>query len=79
MVPNVVMAPNGRSYDLNSWQRNASAPAAPRDFGSPLEMEGYGRTGHLYLHKLRHMGDLVRLDGVGGAVLLVQADLHRQE
>lgn len=33
--------------------------------------------GNLYLHKLKHLGPLVRLDGVGGAVLLVDADLHR--
>lgn len=47
--------------------------------GTPHELllEGYGKTGHVYLDKLRKEGEVVRLDGVGGAMLLVDAELHR--
>ncbi len=75
IVPNVVMKPGGQSYDLNSWQRPPGAP--PAAFGSELQLEGYGRTGNLYLAKLRASGPVVPLHGVGGAVLLVSAELHR--
>lgn len=123
LVPNVVMSPGGRSYDLNSW-RGADAPGndgtahtvrawhdereqrackealqaksrnalrACSSAGSgELQLEGYGRTGALYVHKLRRFvgsraaeGDkigacgLARVDGVGGGMLLVRAQLHR--
>jgi hypothetical protein len=100
VVPNCVMAPGGRSYDLNSWRlpglgNNASVEqvAAAHDAvhaaavaaGHPheLHLEGYGPTGARYLHHLRREaggGDpdaVVRLDAVGGAMLLVDAELHR--
>jgi hypothetical protein len=44
---------------------------------SRLWLEGYGPTGNLYLSKLRSEGEVVRLDAVGGAMLLVHAELHR--
>jgi len=99
VVPNVVMAPGGRSYDLNSWRArelgdNASlaAVAAHHDAlhaaesraGRPhaLHLEGYGGGGaHIYLHQMRGGGGsgaaVRRLDAVGGAMLLVNAELHR--
>ena len=49
--------------------------------GPELLVEGYVRTGNLYLHKLRGDGNVtnvVELDGVGGTMLLVDADIHRQ-
>ena len=106
VVPNVVMAPGRRSYDLNSW-RAAAAPGdnatvaqvvafheaeAAREqrrgvAGGALRLEGYGETGSLSLHRLRRARTaaeaaagsdaVVRLDAVGGAMLLVRAELHR--
>lgn len=86
LVPNCVMKPGGRSFDLNSWQapsENDTSPVPPLPGGSSsaIDLEGYGRTGNRYLHKLRgpepHQWDrVVRLDAVGGAMLLVRADLH---
>lgn len=96
VVPNCVMAPGGRSYDLNSWRvrslpNNASVEEVVRYHdkaharmseegrGNELQLEGYGPSGsHVYLDKLRKEGEVVRLDGVGGAMLMVDADLHRQ-
>ncbi len=102
VVPNCVMQPGGRSYDLNSWRlggpgapgSNASVEAvrAAHDrvhaallaAGAPadaLQLEGYGPTGHVYLHHLARSepaAGAVRLDAVGGAMLLVDAELHRQ-
>lgn len=55
------------------------------DKGDELQLEGYGPSGgHLYLDKLRKevqppgaKDGVVRLDAVGGAMLLVDAELHR--
>lgn len=92
VVPNVVMAPGARSYDLNSW-RHPQAPGnnatveeviafhnnGQSRHGAPLQLEGYTNTGSLALHDMRsnESDATVRLDGVGGAMLLVWADLHR--
>jgi len=44
-----------------------------------LHVEGYGPDkGHLPLSKLRAAGEVVKLHGVGGAMLLVRAELHRE-
>lgn len=108
VVPNVVMSPGGRSYDLNSWRSkqspgdNATSEDVVKYFNAvrkkktstveSLELEGYGETNNFYLHHLRRgrgvtaasLGDhggeedhVVRLDAVGGAMLLVRAELHR--
>jgi len=42
-----------------------------------LMIEGYRTTKRRYLNDLKGEADLVRLDGVGGCVLLVAAELHR--
>ena len=98
VVPNVVMEPGGRSFDLNSWRlprtpNNATleevrsahaalAAAAAKRGEAPeaLHLEGYTKTGALYLHQLRKQepGErVVRLDAVGGGMLLIDAELHR--
>jgi hypothetical protein len=109
VVPNVVMAPGGRSYDLNSWRSkyspgdNATFEDVVKYFNGirkkkttngaeTLELEGYGETNNFYLHHLRQKSKsgsvtldettkedihVVRLDAVGGAMLLVRAELHR--
>lgn len=44
-----------------------------------LHLEGYKKdTDHLSLSMMRKMGEMVELQGVGGAVLLVRAELHRE-
>jgi hypothetical protein len=96
VVPNCVMTPGGRSYDLNSWRagdktlgNDASLKAViayhdsihatrvAEDAPRHLDVEGYSRSGNVYLHQMRDEGEVVRLDAVGGAMLLVDAELHR--
>lgn len=80
IVPHIVM-PEGRTYDLNSWQEtDQSREMQKRINKDDVLYEGYaGRpTYRLHMGELQQRGkDLVELDGVGGAVLLVRADLHR--
>jgi peptide chain release factor subunit 1 len=45
--------------------------------GPTFDRNGWRDRGRLHLDDLRHEGDLVELDAVGGTVLLVRADLHR--
>jgi hypothetical protein len=45
--------------------------------GSTHDMNGWRDHGRLHLDDLREEGDLVPLDAVGGTMLLVRADLHR--
>lgn len=48
--------------------------------GPEVLLEGYGFSGNKHIHKLRGDGSkdlLVEIDSVGGAMLLVRADLHR--
>lgn len=60
------------------WDKQLKAASEKGVAHDELWLEGYGDTGNLYLHKLKHEGKVVRLDGVGGAMLLVRAELHRQ-
>jgi hypothetical protein len=48
--------------------------------GKPNELlvEGYGKSVNMYMHEMRDEGEVVRLDAVGGAMLLVDAELHRK-
>jgi hypothetical protein len=45
--------------------------------GQTFDLNGWREQGRLHLHDLRGEGELVELDAVGGTVLLVRADLHR--
>lgn len=45
--------------------------------GKSFDLNAWRDHGRLHLHDLRGEGELVRLDAVGGTVLLVRADLHR--
>jgi len=40
-------------------------------------LEGYRPTKRLFLNDLKLESDLVHIDGVGGCVLLIAAELHR--
>ena len=41
-------------------------------------LEGYGKSSRLFLPDLKDEGDLVKVDGVGGCMLLVRAMCHRK-
>ena len=45
--------------------------------GRSFDLNAWRDHGRLHLHDLRREGELVRLDAVGGTMLLVRADLHR--
>ena len=53
-------------------------PHCVLDYGGPtFDLNGWRDRGRLHLDDLRDEGELVELDTVGGTVLLVRADLHR--
>jgi hypothetical protein len=77
ITPNCLQASGEESFDLNSFKLK---PGADQLDWSPYLIDGllqppkgYGR---LYLSDLRDQ-ELVEPDGVGGTMLLVDADLHR--
>lgn len=45
--------------------------------GTSFDLNAWRDRGRLHLHDLRSEGDLVPLDSVGGTMLLVRADVHR--
>lgn len=48
------------------------------EYGGPsFDLNAWREHGRLHLHDLRDEGELVRLDSVGGTMLLVKADVHR--
>ncbi|MGF1503417.1 MAG: hypothetical protein ACFBSD_16570 [Paracoccaceae bacterium] len=54
-------------------------PNCVLDYGGPsFDRNAWAGRRKRYLSDLRGQGDLVRLDGVGGTMLLVHADLHRE-
>eukprot|EP01100_Stratorugosa_tubuloviscum_P001707 TRINITY_DN1386_c2_g2_i1.p1 TRINITY_DN1386_c2_g2~~TRINITY_DN1386_c2_g2_i1.p1 ORF type:complete len:342 (-),score=101.37 TRINITY_DN1386_c2_g2_i1:127-1152(-) len=77
IVPNCVMEPGGRSYDLNTW-KGGDPELIRRNWGNDIIFEGYKENGRKHLSDLRKDGSITQIDSVGGAMLLVDADLHRQ-
>lgn len=77
VTPNCLHAQGEESFDLNSYQL---APDANELDWSPYEIDGLLQPprgfGRLYLNDFRNH-NAVPLDGVGGTMLLVDADLHR--
>jgi hypothetical protein len=45
--------------------------------GKSFDLNAWRDQGRIHLHDLRQEGELVKLDAVGGTMLLVKADLHR--
>jgi len=45
--------------------------------GESFDLNAWRDHGRVHMHDLRREGDLVRLDAVGGTMLLVRADRHR--
>jgi hypothetical protein len=53
-------------------------PHCVLDYGGPtFDQNGWRDKGRLHLDDLRPEGEIVELDAVGGTMLLVRADLHR--
>ena len=77
VVPNCVIVPGGRSFDLNSFvachRDDYRYYRAMRDGLHQPALDG---TDRLYLSDFPHC-DAVALDAVGGTMLLVDAALHR--
>jgi hypothetical protein len=54
-------------------------PNCVLDWGGPsFDLNAWRDQGKLHLDDLRSEGDLVRLDAVGGTMLLIRADIHRE-
>ncbi|CAH1801918.1 unnamed protein product [Owenia fusiformis] len=65
-------------YDRNTWREtNESLAHLAAMSPNQLMVEGYARTRRRYLWSLRFEGDVVPIDGVGGCVLMIRADCHR--
>ncbi|HYH19205.1 MAG TPA: glycosyltransferase [Azospirillum sp.] len=74
VVPHCVLDPGGPTFNLNSFQiTDPESEARHMVDGLAQPPRGVGRR---YLEDLRGRGP-VPLDGVGGTMLLVRADLHR--
>lgn len=83
VVPNCIVEGSEppRTYDLNSWQETPESRAALKDVpaGEPL-FEGYGErpTFRKHIGSLGGQGNIVKLDGIGGSVILARGDLFRR-
>jgi hypothetical protein len=73
-VPHCVLEPGGPTFDLNSFQLTAPEDPATLQDGVWQPPRGHGRR---YLDALRGQ-ERAPLDGVGGTMLLVDAELHRE-
>ncbi|MEL4897862.1 hypothetical protein [Crocosphaera sp. Alani8] len=78
VVPNCVFEPGGKTFDLNTFQFKPNAKSldwSPYMVDNILQPpKGKGR---LYLEDLREH-EIVEVDGVGGTMLLIKADIHRE-
>jgi glycosyltransferase involved in cell wall biosynthesis len=78
VVPNCVFDLGGKSFDLNTFKFKAGAEL--RDW-TPYVIDGILQPpkgeGRLYLEDLREQ-EIIEVDGVGGTMLLIKADLHRE-
>jgi hypothetical protein len=75
----VIEYPPDLIEQLLATGRDIVQPHCVLDYGGPtFDCNGWRDQGRLHLDDLRQEGDLVELDAVGGTVLLVRADLHRE-
>ncbi|MGQ9371117.1 glycosyltransferase [Azospirillum sp. ST 5-10] len=75
VVPHCVLQPGGPTFDLNTFQLTDGAAGEAQHMVDGLVQPPRG-VGRRYLDALRGRGP-VPVDGVGGTMLLVRADLHR--
>jgi hypothetical protein len=63
---------------LLAYGKDVVHPNCVREYGGPsFDLNAWRKRGKLHLHDLKREGELVRLDSVGGTMLLVRADVHR--
>jgi glycosyltransferase involved in cell wall biosynthesis len=63
---------------LMATGRDIVHPHCVKRYGGPtFDLNAWSRHGQVHMEDLRGGSDLVRLDAVGGTVLLVRADIHR--
>jgi mannan polymerase complexes MNN9 subunit len=66
------------TFDRNTWQETDLSRAELRAMAPDvLMLEGYAPSKRRFLNDVKTDGDIVPVDGVGGCVLLVDAELHR--
>jgi glycosyltransferase involved in cell wall biosynthesis len=69
--------PNIIQHLLKS-EKDIVQPHCVRKYGGKsFDLNAWRERGKYYMHDLRNEGDLVKLDSVGGSMLLVRADVHR--
>jgi hypothetical protein len=74
----VIEYPSDIIEQLLATGKDIVHPNCVYDYGGPsFDLNAWRKRGKLHLHDLRREGDLVPLDSVGGTMLLVRADLHR--
>jgi hypothetical protein len=74
----VVEYPADVVQDLLAVGRDIVHPHCVKAYGGPsFDQNAWRDRGRLHLSDLRGEGDVVELDAVGGTMLLVRADLHR--
>ena len=82
IVPNCLYKRSDGStdtFDRNTWRETNNSlsflEGVKKDY---LMLEGYDLSRRLFLNDLKTEGNLVEVDGVGGCVLLIEANLHRK-
>ncbi len=64
---------------LLSTGKNIVQPHCVLEYGGKsFDLNAWRDKGRYHLHDLRTEGDMVKLDAVGGTMLLIKADLHRE-
>lgn len=79
-TPCFIREPNFKlKYDKNSWQETEESLKMQQLLqADELIVEGYNKTGRVYLPQLMALGRVVPLDGVGGCVLMIRAECVRK-
>jgi hypothetical protein len=63
---------------LLSYDRDILQPHCVKEYGGPsFDLNAWRDHGRLLMHDLRQEGEITQLDAVGGTMLLVRADCHR--
>jgi len=74
----VVEYPSNIIERLLATGKDIIQPHCVREYGGKsFDLNAWRERGKYYMHHLRNEGDLVRLDSVGGSILLIRADIHR--
>jgi hypothetical protein len=78
VTPNCQVLGSGQQFDLNSYKYQPAAKDIDwRQYIVDGLLQPPAHVGRWYLNDLQ-MFDIVELDGVGSAMLLIKADIHRE-